>query len=87
MVELLVRFPGLGLTQETRVYESDPGRFNRKEDTPQCKRHHFMAWGHQLNKKKMAEFCPSSSASGLHHSVTKCPHTPTTMPSEWPLKQ
>ena len=58
MVELLVRFPGVGLTQETRVYESDLGRFNRKEDTPQCKRHHFMAWGHQLNKKKNGRILP-----------------------------
>lgn len=90
MVKLLVRFPELGLTHETRVYETDPGRFNRKEDRPQCKRHLFMAWGPQLNKKKMAEFCPSSSASGLQHNVTKCPqpwppHLPTRV--AWTLKQ
>lgn len=35
MVKLLVRFPEL-------VYETDPGRFYRKEDRPQCKRLHFI---------------------------------------------
>lgn len=90
MVKLLVRFPELGLTQETCVYETDPGRFNRKEDRPQCKRHLFMAWGPQLNKKKWPNSayhpllldCSIASPSAL---TPWPPHLPTRV--AWTLKQ
>lgn len=90
MVKLLVGFPELGLTQETRVYETDPGRFNRKEDRPQCKRHLFMAWGPQLNKKKWPNSahhpllldCSIASPSAL---TPWPPHLPARV--AWTLKQ